>query len=70
MKITIEVNEDTYKQATPDGVEDDMVWLRLPDDVCRMLCSVLGHTCPADIMRHGYSREDAEKIGRLYHQLY
>lgn len=72
MKIEIEVNEGTWRQADAEAKDngDDLsrnfTWLRLPEDVRRGLCKLMGTMSLDELERRGLSREVALKVGDLY----
>jgi hypothetical protein len=75
MRIEIEVNEDTWRQADAerqdngDDLSRNFVWLRLPEDVRRGLCKLMGTMSMDELGRRGLSREVALKVGDLYTEL-
>ena len=75
MKIEIEVNEDTWRQADAEAKDngDDLnrnfAWLRLPEDVRRGLCILMGTMSLDELKRRGLSHDVALKVGDLYHVL-
>lgn len=75
MKIEIEVSEDTWRQADAEAKDngDDLsrtyTWLRLPEDVRRGLCILMGTMSMDELTRRGLSAEVARKVGDLYHAL-
>lgn len=72
MKIEIEVNELLWRQADAEAKDngDDLtrnfIWLRLPEDVRRGLCKLMGTMSVDEMMRRGLSRETALRVGDLY----
>lgn len=72
MRIEIEVNEDTWRQAEAEAQDngDDLsrnfTWLRLPEDVRRGLCQLMGTMSLDELERRGLSRDVARKVGDLY----
>lgn len=76
MKIEIEVCEDTWRQADAEAKDngDDLsrnfTWLRLPDDVTRGLCKLMGTMSCEELERRGLSPEVALKVAGLYQVLF
>lgn len=75
MKIEIEISEDIWRQADAerqdngDDLSRNYTWLRLPEDVRRGLCILMGTMSLDELERRGLSRDVALKVGNLYHAL-
>lgn len=72
MKIEIEVCEDTWRQADAEAKDngDDLsrnyTWLRLPEDVSRGLCKLMGTMSMDELTRRGLTHDEALRVGDLY----
>ncbi len=75
MRIEIEVAEDTWRQPDAERKDngDDLArtftWLRLPEDVRRGLCQLMGTLSVNELQRRGLSREAALRVSDLYQTL-
>lgn len=75
MKIEIEVNEeiwrqfDAERQDNGDDLSRNWTWLRLPEDVRRGLCRLMGTMSLDDMMARGLNREEALRVGDMYQAL-
>lgn len=69
---TVKVEIDSYRQwpLELEDDDDDVIWLRLPDDVCCALIKLIGRMSTDDLMAIGISRDDAMKLFRLRHSVY
>lgn len=75
MKIEIEVSEDVWRQADAESKDngDDLsrnfTWLRLPEDVRRGLCKLMGTMSLDELKRRGLDHATALKVSDLYQAL-
>jgi hypothetical protein len=75
VKIEIEINEEIWRQWDAERQDngDDLLrnwcWLRLPEDVRRGLCKLMGTMSLDDMMARGLKRDEALKVGDIYHAL-
>lgn len=65
----MEIRKDMYRQFVPED-DDEVIWLRLPDDVRRALLQLIGGLSLDDLTARKIPQEAALKVMDLYHALY
>lgn len=75
MKIEIEVNEELWRQLDAemkdngDDLSRSWCWLRLPEDVRRGLCKLMGSLSLDELMRRGLTQDEAKRVSDMYQAL-
>lgn len=69
VEIKVDIRKDMYRQFV-DGDDDDVLWLRLPDDERGALLHLLLQMSLDQMMGFGITREAALKLSNVTHALY